>query len=427
MRHPPSLWLADNTPSHPPLRDDTSCDVAVIGAGIAGLSAAWHLAQRGAQVVLLERGTVASGSTGRSGGFLAQSSAYDLATLQDTLGEARGLDVYRSIVGAIDRMADTVRAESIDCELSRTGAFYCAAEPSHRTIVMREHDALSRSGFPCESVAGDRLPVAGIAAAIRTAGDYALDPARFARGLASSLARRAAVHEHTTVSGIRRTGTQTHILTATGARIRADHVVLATGGWHLASGMRALAVPFTSYIAVTEPVSAEVTARLGDALLWDTYEIYHYLRRLPDGRILIGGNDSILATFGISTINRAGGRLLTVLRRFFPGTEFRLQAAWGGRIALPPDGFPVVETNGNRTMLITDSLPLGWIIGRMAADRIRTGGSEYDDLFDVGRDMGIAGNLLRSLPLPRSLKIAAMRAGLAATLVRSALDERFFR
>jgi glycine/D-amino acid oxidase-like deaminating enzyme len=254
-----------------------------------------------------------------------------------------------------------------------------------------------------------------------------MNPARFAGGVAQALSRIAAVHEHTAVSGIRATGGRHEVITTNGDRVMTDHVVLATSGWSLTRGMRSLAVPFTSYIAVTEPVPPQVTERLGDSLFWDTYEIYHYLRRLPDGRVLIGGNDSILSTFGLSTVNQAATRLFRVLRRYFPGADLRLQAAWAGRIALPADGLPVIETRGDRTLLITDGLALGWLLGSLAAERIGGKPAELDALFDADRDMGFAANLLRKAPLPRAAKLAAMRIGLGWELLRSALDEKFFR
>jgi gamma-glutamylputrescine oxidase len=338
------------------------------------------------------------------------------------------LAVYRAILGAIDDIVAFVGNEKIECGLQRTGAFYCAVEPSHRRIVEREYDALRRNGIPAEMAAPERMPIATATVALRTPNDHALDPAAFLRGCAERFVGHGGMlYEHTSVDRLRRTpGGRVELITPHGQRIRADHAVVATCGTSVPGVPHILTVPFYSYIAVTEPVPEECTARLGDALCWDTYQVtYHYLRRLPDGRMLIGGNDSVRSALGTTSTDRAAKRLVHTLQTYFPGAPFRLQQAWWGRMAVPASEFPSIETSGNLTTLATEGLALSWLLGSAAADRITDGRSSYDGLFDGKRNQGLAVSLLQRAPLPHRAKIALMRVGLAWHLLRSSLDERF--
>jgi len=416
MSQPPSYWLRSDEYVYPPLQGDASCGVAVIGGGIAGLSTALHLSRRGAKVILLERDTIGHGSTGRCGGLLSQSSAFELSELLSRFGNKRGLDIYRSILKAIREMAATVRDNNIECDLEQTNGYFVATEKAHIPAIEEELETLKDYGYEGRLVTGDELPVAGAFAALCKPGDYALDPARFAKGLGSVIAAHAAIHEHTGVARIRNLNGKVVLVTDSGAQVTSDHVVIATNGKTLNAGMNALAAPFVSYIAITEPLPAAATEKLGNAGLWDANFNYYYVRRLPDGGMMIGGNHTWRSTLGLESVAGVAAHLRSVLMRYFPGTDIRIRTAWKGDIALPPDALPNVETKGNKTLLIVDGMIPGWIAGGMAADRFLTGRSAYDYLYDARRDMGFAANLLRRMPAPRSLKILAMRVGLGLKL-----------
>jgi glycine/D-amino acid oxidase-like deaminating enzyme len=426
MNHPVSYWMRDLGTSMPPVQGDASYDVVVIGGGVTGLSAAWHLARDGASVALVEQDAIGGGSTGRSAGQLAQSSAYDLAELQESFGAERGLELYRSVLSSLRSIRTVITDLRLDCDLRTGGAYYCAAEPTHIRQLEREHAALSRAGIESRLVPVKDYPLDAIYGALRTEGDSSINPSRFARSLSRNLPHTVTVHERSPVTAIHSRRGRQQVSTPYG-RITADHVVIATGGWELAGGMRALAVPFVSYIVVTPQLPDEVTARIGDAIMWDTYEMYHYLRRTADNRLLIGGNDSVLGTLRNGAPDHVTAALLRTLRRYVPHPSITAEATWSGTIALPPDGLPVIETRGQRTLLITDGMLMGWLLGRMTADRIRTGRSDFDPLYDGSRTMGFAGNLLRSIPAPRTMKVHLMRLGLAWTVWRLLAEERFPR
>ncbi len=222
-----SLWL-DTVPAtgYPALDGDIEVDVAIVGGGVAGLTAALLLRREGARVAVLEAGRVGGGVTGCTTAKVTalQSTMYSTITKRNG-AEAAGVYARASQFG-VERLAQLVAEESIDCELERRDAYTYAAEPAERSSVTDEAAAAGAAGLPVELVDTVDLPYA-VYGAVRLADQVQIHPARYAQGLAAAVdGQESHVFEGTRVLSLAE-GRPCRVRTETG-EVRAENVVVAT-------------------------------------------------------------------------------------------------------------------------------------------------------------------------------------------------------
>src|SRR6478609_7156098 len=142
-----SLWMAQTGASADRLESNASADVVVVGAGIAGLSCAYELAQIGRSVLVVDRGPIGGGMTLRTTAHLA-SACDDFYT---EIEQARGLDsarqLYESLAASIDRVEEIARAEHIDCDFKRLPGYWVVAPGCPQSRLDEELDVCKRLGL----------------------------------------------------------------------------------------------------------------------------------------------------------------------------------------------------------------------------------------------------------------------------------------
>src|SRR3954470_15090410 len=178
-------WLEDEAPPRAAPTHAGRVDVAIVGAGVTGCSAALPLADAGLKVRVYDRRGVAEGASGRNGGFALRGGAtrYDVAA--ETYGDEQAAGLWHWTERAVDRMAD-LAGDS----LRRTGSLRLAADPEEREEIRGEYEAMRADGVDAEWI-DDPPPAPGggrFYGAILHPGDAALQPARFVRRLAARAA-----------------------------------------------------------------------------------------------------------------------------------------------------------------------------------------------------------------------------------------------
>lgn len=344
-----SYWL-DTAPAGPD-RSRTEvtghADVAVVGAGLTGLSAALHLARKGAKVAVFERETVGWGASGRNGGMATPGLSLGLRDAIARYGFPTASELYLKYNDAIDSIEKLVADEGIDCDFARTGKLNLAAKPAHFDGLRRTHEVLAeRMGYETRLV-----PKSELRSELGT--DYyhggVIDPkgaglhvGKFVRGLGESAARMGVeIHEKAPVEQVRRLGGTRHEIVTPRGRISADQVLVATSGY-TGRPFRWLQVriaPVGSFIIVTEPLGRAVVDQLMPTrrMASDSKNLLYYFRITPDDRLLFGGR----ARFAISstqTDKKSGGILRKAMVSVFPQlANARVDYSWGGQVDMSMD------------------------------------------------------------------------------------------
>jgi glycine/D-amino acid oxidase-like deaminating enzyme len=358
MRHTRhGYWLEEAGPIEalPPLAGSVTADVAVVGGGYLGLWTAWHLAEAGADVVVLERDLCGHGPSGRNGGFV--SSLWDqLPGLVERFGSERAVAVGNA-------SADAVHAIGVWCAEQEVDGWYRATRHVEVATTAAQDGAWAGVARACERAGIDEaeeLDPAGVQAicaspafrgglALRTAAT--VQPARLALGLrARLLGRGVRIHEHSPGTRLR-----SGVVETAGGSVRAGATVLAVNSATAAfPGFRNALAVASSHIVLTEPVPdvLEELRWTGGEAIADARTLLHYFRTTPDGRIAFGWGGGRMG-YGARSAARlevdpgAAAAARASLVRFFPALAGRrITHAWGGPIDVSPTHLPIFGSRG---------------------------------------------------------------------------------
>ncbi|MCP5149579.1 MAG: FAD-binding oxidoreductase [Ectothiorhodospiraceae bacterium] len=352
MSEYPSTWYARNArPSgeRPPLDHDVETDVCVIGGGLAGLSTAMSLVERGRDVVVLEANRVGWGASGRNGGFLGAGFALPLTRLVARVGLDQARELYRLSADGVARVRERIEGHGIDCgpviEGSLRPSWFDDRAALERTVERMARDFGVRwEIWPRERVRAALLSPRYFDATFHPA-SVQIQPLDYCRGLADAVARAGGrVAEESAVTHHDLAGAEKVVRTAR-ATVRARHVVFACGGYigALHRRLASAIVPIATYVVATEPLGAE---RLASAIrvrysISDDRFANDYYRALDDTRILWGGRISARR----SEPGRLGRMMLGDLVHVYPQLAgVRADSAWSGLMSYAVHKMPQVGT-----------------------------------------------------------------------------------
>jgi glycine/D-amino acid oxidase-like deaminating enzyme len=328
-------------------------DVAIVGGGFCGLSAARVLAQRGVRVALLEAESLGWGASSRNGGMVLTGMKLPVPTLIKRYGREAVQRMYSASLDSIDLVERIVKEEGIDCDFSRCGHLEVACKQAHF-----EHYAAAAARIKNEfnhqlriipknalqTEIGSQIYFGGLV----DESSASVSPARYVHGLARAAQRHGAcLFDHARVTNVSSqrngTGGSFRVETARGS-LTAKEVLLASGAYttEATPSLRKKVIPIGSYIIATEilpdAVAAEVSPR--NRMIYDSKHFLYYYRLTPDNRMLFGGRAAFFPE-SESTVRESAELLRQGMIEVYPQLrDTKVEYVWGGTLDFAMDVMP---------------------------------------------------------------------------------------
>jgi len=328
-------------------------DVAVIGSGFTGLSAARTLAKRGAKVAVLEAETIGWGASSRNGGMVLTGLKLGVNKLISMYGRERTQRMYAASLASIDCVEQIVRNESIDCDFARCGHLEVACKQKHFDDYARQAEVIAREfnhklrvvrKNELKDEIGSTVYYGGMVDEI-SAG---CNPARYVAGLARAAMKAGAqVFEHTRVNLVDResrngdTGWQ---LSTSRGPLWAHEVFVGTSGYtgQATPALQKKVIPIGSFIITTEILPEALARELSprNRMIYDSKNYLYYYRLTPDRRMLFGGRAAFFPE-NDRTIRRSAEILRRGMIEVYPQVkDARIDFVWGGTLDFAFDIMP---------------------------------------------------------------------------------------
>ena len=405
--YPPSLYAETCTAldRFPPLKGETRADVAVVGGGYTGLSAALHLARAGRDVVLVDAHRVGFGASGRNGGQIGSGQRQEVDWLESRFGRdtARRLWALAEVAKALVR---SMAAES-NVPICDGVAHACRSLPEvDHSAQMASHLAAHYDYDRVQPLDRDAL-AAHLGSTAYAGGDVDwgaghVHPLNLALGMAGqATAAGVRIHEGSHVHRIEHgtATTKSRVLCDTG-RIVCDHVILAGNGYQgrLDARVAARVMPINNYVVATQPLGTEFPEILPQRIAAaDTKFVVNYWRLDDDRRLIFGGGETATYRFPKDIASLVRPHLLSVYPQL---AHLRITHAWGGTLAITMNRMPHFARPAPNCLSAGGysghGVALATLAGRLMADAVAGQSDGFDTMAAIPTRSFPGGAMLRS-------------------------------
>jgi glycine/D-amino acid oxidase-like deaminating enzyme len=350
-----NYWLETvSAPARGSQRDiSPHVDVAVLGGGFCGLSAARALAKRGVNVAVFEAETFGWGASSRNGGMVLTGMKLPVPTLIKRYGRKTVQKMYRASLESIDLVEQIIVEEGIDCDFSRCGHLEVACKQSHFDGYEESASCIKREFNHHLKIIPRKELRREIGSDIYFGGlvdetSAGLNPARYVAGLALAARRAGAcLHEHTRVEKVgcaSINGAKKFRLQTSKGAFTAREVLLASGAYttEATPGLRKKIIPIGSYIIVTETLPPELARELSprNRMIYDSKHFLYYYRLTPDNRMLFGGRAAFFPETE-NTVRQSAEILRQGMVAVYPQLrDAKVEFVWGGTLDFTLDVMP---------------------------------------------------------------------------------------
>ncbi len=374
-------------------------DVAVVGAGLTGLSAALTFLRQGATVAVLERGPIGAGASSRSLGIMTTGLRLPIEVIFKRYGEAVGHIFWQASISAIDLVGELVADEELDCGFERRGHVLLAARPRHFRRMQKQvdwyryklgHRLTLVEAAEMRSEIGSGIYYGGVVDEL----SGSVDPARLIAGLAELVRiHGAALCEQTAVTKITPNTNGYYLATEQGI-LSADTVVVATNGYRdgLVPALKRRVAPGRMSVIATEPLPVDLELPLNPRgrVFIDSHSRPNLFRQTQDGRLLWGG---MPGWHGRGSMEEDVAWLEGQMHHAFPDlAEFEVTHAWSGQVGQTLDWLPHIGEVGGIHYAAGyngHGIALAVYLGRELARQV--GGLGRDSIFSELRHVGLLG------------------------------------
>jgi len=392
-----SIWAATaDIPTRRPLHADTTADVCIVGAGMAGLMTAYALTRMGRKVVVIDDGPLAGGQTTVTTAHLSNEIDDRYSEIERIHGIEAAYLAAESHTAAIELIENIVRREGIECGFERLDGYLFAPPEASLDVLDQEFDAVRRTGI-VEVERASRVPWPGFETGpcLRFPNQAQFHPLKFLARVAEAIEREGGELYANTHAGAISGGEHAHVETTHGPVVSARSIVVATNTpVNDLVAIHTKQAPYLSYV-----VGAEIPAHsLPRALYWDTQDPYHYVRLQTetngsDGatrEILIVGGEDHKTGQAVNGEERYA-RLEDWARDRFPMIR-QFEYRWSGQVMETIDGLAFIGRNPldhSNVYVVTGDSGMGMTHGAIASilltDMITGKDNRWATLYDPSR------------------------------------------
>lgn len=335
-----------HTTTHMPGEDNTitplpeKVDVAIIGGGYTGLSAALALAKRGVHVIVLEAETIGWGASSRNGGMTLTGLKLGMKTVQKRYGRELAKRLFQYSLDSIDTVEEIIKEENIDCGFARYGHLLAANKPQHFDALKEEVEFMEKEFNHKVHLVSREDQYEEIGTDIYYGGlvdecSGGLNPAQYVAGLAKAVENAGAVlHARARVNRLWR-GTDGFVLETERGSMMAESVLVGTSGYtgSVTRKLQKKIIPIGSFIIATEKLSDDLAHQLSpkNRMIFDSRHYLNYFR-LWDNRMIFGGRAAFFPETS-KTIQRSAEILQREMVNVFPQLkDVKIEYVWGGTL-----------------------------------------------------------------------------------------------
>ncbi|MHB1216620.1 MAG: NAD(P)/FAD-dependent oxidoreductase [Alphaproteobacteria bacterium] len=395
FKEEPYWWIDAPLRRADPAPLPSRVDVAIVGSGYTGLSAALPLARAGRSVLILEANTPGEGASTRNAGNVSRTLKWSFDGLAHRYGIDLATAYYREAALAIEHLDETIRSECIDCLFKRTGRYYAAHSPRAYEALGREVDVLfKRAGYQA-----DMIPRAEQHKHVGSNGYFGgqvvhgpgyLHGALYHRGLIDRAVEAGmTIAGNTRVTGIQRADLDFEVATSRG-KLRAGQVIVATNAYTGRDGpvfdyLRRRLIPVNTYAAATEPVPPDLIKSIapGGRPIITSHKVVFHIQPTPDGtRLIIGGRAGRRDRDMRMTAAHLHAHFAHLFPQFAP---IRLARCWDGYFAFTFDYLPHIGVQDGVHYAVGccgTGIPMGSYLGHKLALRLLGKAGESKTAFD---------------------------------------------
>lgn len=382
-------WIQPTDLTYPALEGTKDYDVVVVGAGLCGVSTAWHLSQSDLKVALIDARGIGHGATGRNAGFILQGTAERYNRAIEQMGHSKAREVHAFSIENHRRMRAVIEQFDIDCEYAQNGSLQLASSAEEESELIESADLLLADGFDAELLYGSELGEpylsAGFSTGIVLPEDGEIHPVEFVCAIAQ-ICRQNGVDIYTN-SNIQALNTENGVtLSTANGTLRSEMAILCTNAY--------LPLLLPEYSNVVHPVRGQMLCTTPQPKIFER-PIYadhgfDYWRQRPDGRIVLGGWRNLDPDSEVGydeTLHpEIQANMLTFLRRFKGLEHVDVQTKWSGIMGFSSDGLPLIgEVPGQQNLLLGAGFTghgfgFAWLAGHSLSHMILDSTNDFADL-----------------------------------------------
>lgn len=396
------LWYTKQSETKP-CTQNLNIEVAIIGGGMAGLSAAQEFIKQGKKVAIFEQYFCGSGATGKSSGFVTPNAELSLTDFATRFNLDVAHHIWDLISSGVTHISNNIKQHNFNCDYQIQDAFVLATRKSELKTFTKEHENLSKIGY--ESKLYDQHSVKNIVnsqqyfGALQYFNSFSFNPYLYCQELKNHLQSQGVlIFEQTPVTQI-----FDHTLITPYATITADFIVVCVD--HNFENLNLLkddVFHAQTFVMASEQLNDAQIKNIfpqGNLMAWDTELIYNYFRITKDNRLILGGGDMFTSYAHNETHNyhRITKKLCNYFAQKFPQIDLQFEYQWSGFIGLSKDIAPIIGRDQKYSHIYyvtaATGLATAAALGRYSAQHLMQGRDDFDNYFSPYRKFPVGGLL----------------------------------